>query len=114
MPRLVLGMQMCLRLSELNHPFWEEGGRKGGKKNKYDIEGTLGEYEMRVCCPSSHALPAAELAQGQAAGKAGMRHPGGIQDGCCALSSILTEVWAERCHPTITAASSPQPPAAWL
>lgn len=69
MPKLVLGMQMCLRLSELNHPFWEEGGRKGGKKKKkYDTEGTLGEYEMRVCCPSSHALPAAELAHRQAAG----------------------------------------------
>lgn len=34
MPKLVLGMQMCLRLSELNHPFWEEGGRKGGKKKR--------------------------------------------------------------------------------
>lgn len=34
MPKLVLGMQMCLRLSELNHPFWEEGGVKRGKKKK--------------------------------------------------------------------------------
>lgn len=70
MPKLVLGMQMCLRLSELNHPFWEEGGgERGKKKKKYDTEGTPGECEMRVCCPSSRALPAAELAHGQAAGK---------------------------------------------
>lgn len=34
MPKLVLGMQMRLRLSELNHPFWEEGGEKGERKKK--------------------------------------------------------------------------------
>lgn len=53
--------------------------------------------------------PAAELAHGQAAGNAGMWHPGGIRaHGCCALTSIPVERWAERCHPTITAASYPQ------
>jgi len=73
MPELVLGMQMCLRLSELNHPFWEEGGgkgRKGGKK--YDTEGTPGECEMRARCPSFCTLPAAELAQGEQRGAVGM------------------------------------------
>lgn len=70
MPKLVLGMQMCLRLSELNHPFWEEGGRKGEKKKKkkkYDTERTLGECEMRAWRPSSRTLPAAELALGPGA-----------------------------------------------
>lgn len=82
----------------------------GGKKKKYDTEGTLGECEMRVCCPSSRALPAAELAHGQAVGNAGMWHPRGIQAcGCCALTSIPAEKWAERCHSTITVASCPQP-----
>lgn len=112
MPKLVLGMQMCLRLSELNHPFWEEGGGERGKKKKYDTEGTLGECEMRVCCPSSRALPAAELAHGQAVGNASVWHPGGIQPGLWvlwALTSIAAEKWAEGCHPTITVASCPQP-----
>lgn len=102
MPELVSGMQMCLRLYELNHPFWEEGGVEREKK-KDDTEGTLGECKMRVCCRSSRTLPAAELAHGQAA--RGCRDAAGTRVMLCPVGTITL--------PCGEMDTGPSPPSQW-